>query len=156
MSKIASAVLCIIVSIIASTAQADWYTQSTSGSVYQREAVRSEGQVTHGVVEVVRPVGVESSGGYVGTGAGAAIGAIVANRVGNGNGRLVATALGGVLGGIAGAKVERALTREQGLEIQVHLDSGPSIVVVQGADETFYVGDRVRIIRGPGGTRIVH
>ena len=38
-----------------------------------------------------------------------------------------------------------------GLEIEVELDNGDLLVVVQEKDDEFAVGDRIRVIRAPNG-----
>ena len=52
---------------------------------------------------------------------------------------------------IAGAVTEQAVTKQKGLELTVRLDNGQYIAVTQAADETFVVGDAVKIL-GSGGT----
>ena len=69
---------------------------------------------------------------------------------------MVGAALGAVLGGLGGAAVEETATRNKGVEITVKLDSGRLIAVTQSADETFRVGDRVRVLSGGGTTRVSH
>jgi outer membrane lipoprotein SlyB len=61
-----------------------------------------------------------------------------------------------VLGGVIGSQVEKDANNRQGVEITVLLDGGKYIAVVQEADETFRVGDRVRILSGRGTTRVSH
>jgi outer membrane lipoprotein SlyB len=48
------------------------------------------------------------------------------------------------------------VTRQQGLQITVRLDSGRTIAVTQAADEAFRPGDRVRVLSGGGVTRVQH
>ncbi|HEY7378448.1 MAG TPA: hypothetical protein VH542_07185, partial [Steroidobacteraceae bacterium] len=69
--------------------------------------------------------------------------------------RDVAGAVGSVAGAVAEGATEEALTREQGLQITVALDKGPSVAVVQAADQQFAVGERVKILRrGDGAARV--
>ena len=69
---------------------------------------------------------------------------------------MVGAAVGAVLGGLGGAAVEEGVTRNKGVEITVKLDSGRLIAITQSADETFQVGDRVRVLSGGGTTRVSH
>lgn len=123
---------------------------------YRRDQVRGVQEVQTGVVESVRQVNIEGTKTPVGTGAGAVVGGIAGSHVGGGKGSVVGTVLGAVVGGVAGAAAEEGVTRRRGLEITVRLDSGRTIAVTQGADESFRPGDRVRILSGGGVTRVTH
>ncbi len=129
---------------------------SLSGGAYSREQVRQAQEVQLGVVESVRHVQIEGTKSPVGIAAGAVIGGIAGSEIGGGKGRDIATVAGAVAGGVAGAAVEEAVTRKPGLEITVRLNSGRLIAVTQEADESFSVGDRVRVISGSGGARVTH
>jgi outer membrane lipoprotein SlyB len=48
------------------------------------------------------------------------------------------------------------VTRQEGVEITVKLDSGRLLAITQAADEEFRVGDRVRVLSGGGTTRVTH
>jgi outer membrane lipoprotein SlyB len=64
--------------------------------------------------------------------------------------------LGWLAGEVSDTDVEQAATTEAGVEVQVLLERGESIVVLQAADEVFRVGDSVRVIRrADGGVRVV-
>ena len=52
------------------------------------------------------------------------------------------------------AAAEEAVTRKDGVEITVKLDSGRVLAITQAADEEFRVGDRVRVLTGGGVTRV--
>lgn len=123
---------------------------------YRRDQVRGVQEVQTGVVESVRQVNIEGTKTPVGTGAGAVVGGVAGSHVGGGKGSVVGTVLGAVVGGVAGAAAEEGVTRRRGLEITVRLDSGRTIAVTQGADESFRPGDRVRILSGGGVTRVTH
>lgn len=129
---------------------------SNSGSVYSREEAKKVQTVKIGVVESVRQVKLEGTKTPVGTVAGAAVGGIAGSSVGGGRGQAIATVLGAVAGGVAGAAVEEGVTRKDGLEITIKLDSGSMISVVQEADEQFNPGDKVRVLEHGGTTRVSH
>ena len=44
------------------------------------------------------------------------------------------------------------MTRRNGLEITVELDTGELVTVVQEADMQFYAGERVRLLRANDGS----
>jgi outer membrane lipoprotein SlyB len=128
----------------------------TGGKDYSRDQTRAVQEVQMAVVESVRGVNIEGTKTPVGAAAGAVIGGVAGSTVGSGTGRTLATAVGAVLGGVGGAAVEEGVTRQNGVEITVRLDSGRLIAITQAADETFQVGDRVRVLSGGGTTRVSH
>lgn len=128
----------------------------TGGKDYSRDQTRSVQEVQLGVVESVREVNIEGTKTPIGAGAGAVVGGVAGSTVGSGRGSVVGATVGAVLGGLGGAATEEAVTRKKGIEITVRLDSGRLIAVTQAADETFQVGDRVRVLSGGGTTRVSH
>ncbi|WP_324780012.1 outer membrane lipoprotein [Thiobacillus sedimenti] len=126
------------------------------GGDYSRDQTRGVQEVQMGVVESVRDVNIEGTKTPIGAGAGAVVGGVAGSTVGGGRGSVVGATVGAVLGGLGGAAAEEATTRQKGVEITVKLDSGRMIAVTQAADETFRVGDRVRVLSGGGTTRVSH
>ncbi len=129
-----------------------------SGESYSRAEARVPQQVQFATVEQVRPVKIEGTKTPIGAGAGAVIGGVAGSTAGGGRGSAVAAAVGAVAGGLLGAATEEGLTREQGVEVTVRYDNGQSVAIVQAAakDETFKVGDRVRVLSVDGNTRVSH
>lgn len=121
---------------------------------YSREQARSVQEVQMGVVEAVRAVKLEGTKSVVGPAAGAVVGGVAGSTVGGGRGSVVGATVGAVLGGVGGAAAEEAVTRQNGVEITVKLDSGRVLAITQAADEEFRVGDRVRVLTGGGVTRV--
>jgi outer membrane lipoprotein SlyB len=107
--------------------------------------------VYYGTVLAVSPVTIEGTQSGAGTIAGGVVGGIAGNAVGDGHGRALATTAGAIGGALLGTAIEEGATSVDGLEITVELDNGEIIAVVQAADVPFYIGDRVRIVRGAGG-----
>ncbi|HEY9099826.1 MAG TPA: glycine zipper 2TM domain-containing protein [Thiobacillus sp.] len=128
----------------------------TGGKDYSRNQTRAVQEVQMGIVESVRTVNIEGTKTPIGAGAGAVVGGVAGSTIGSGKGSVVGAALGAVLGGLGGAATEEVVTRKQGVEITVKLDSGKMIAITQAADESFQVGDRVRILSGGGATRVSH
>lgn len=124
------------------------------GKDYSRTQARTVQEVQMGVVESVREVTLEGTKTPIGAGAGAVVGGVAGSTVGGGRGSVVGATVGAVLGGVGGAAAEEAITRQKGLEITVKLDSGRMIAITQAADESFQVGDRVRVLTGGGVTRV--
>jgi outer membrane lipoprotein SlyB len=131
--------------------------ESRSGNVYTRDQARSAMTVLTGKVKDVRQVQIEGTKTPIGPIAGAVGGAAIGSTIGGGSGKTVATVLGGLAGAAGGAVAEEQITKKQGLEITVQLQTGETIAVVQEADEQFAIGEAVRILKGPDGTtRIRH
>ena len=129
---------------------------SNSGSAYKRGETRQVQTVKMGVVESVRQVRLEGTKTPIGGGAGAVVGGVAGSSVGGGRGQIITSVLGAVVGGLAGAAAEEGLTRKDGVEITVKLDSGNMIAVAQEAEEVFAPGDRVRIVESGGVARVTH
>lgn len=129
---------------------------SNSGSVYSRDEARRVQTVKTGIVESVRQVKLEGTKSPVGTAGGAVVGGVAGSQVGHGAGQAIATVVGAIVGGIAGAAAEEGITRKDGIEITVKLDSGPLVAIVQEADEVFQPGEKVRLIESGGTTRVSH
>ncbi len=141
--------------LAASTALSGCALPGLGGGDYSRAQARGEQTVRLGVVESVREVRIDApreSG--TGTLAGAALGGLAGSEVGGGRGSVAGAIAGAVAGGIIGQAVEKSANDRKGVEVTVMLDSGKLIAVTQEADETFRVGDRVRILSGQGVTRV--
>ncbi len=123
---------------------------------YSREQARKVQEVQMGIVESVRTVKIEGTKTPIGAGAGAVVGGVAGSTVGSGKGSAVGAAVGAVLGGLGGAAAEEVVTRQDGVEITVKLDSGRLLAITQAADEEFRVGDRIRVLTGSGTTRVTH
>jgi outer membrane lipoprotein SlyB len=123
---------------------------------YRSYQTGTEQSVRFGVVETIRPVRIDAPNTGVGTATGAVLGGLAGNTVGGGYGQTAAAVAGAVIGGIIGSHIEADANKGQGIEITVLLDGGRYIAVVQEADESFRVGDRVRIVSGQGTTRVTH
>lgn len=143
----------IIVSVLAGCALLmSGCASSRSGEVYSREQARRAQTVRLGTVEFVKEVKIEGTKSGLGTTAGGIAGGVAGSTIGGGRGSTLAALGGAIAGAIAGTAAEEGLTRRDGLEITVRLDSGGVIAVVQEADVLFAAGDRVRVLTGPDGT----
>lgn len=129
---------------------------SQSGSAYERRQARQEMSVRLGVVESVRHVTLEGTKSPAGTVAGGALGGLAGSNIGHGKGSTAGAIVGVVVGAVAGSAIEEQVTKKDGLEITIKLDSGELIAVTQEADEAFHPGERVRVLRGSGATRVTH
>ena len=126
--------------------------ESRSGKVYSRDQARTSQSVFYGTVLRVEEVTIEGTQSGFGTIAGGVMGGALGNAIGGGSGRTIATAGGAILGGMAGSTVEKNVTTIPGLEIEVELDNGELLVVVQEQDDDYRVGDRIRVLKDARGT----
>ena len=125
------------------------------GGTYERAEARRAMTVQYATVESVRQVRLEGTKTPVGTIGGAAIGGIAGSGVGGGRGQAVATVIGAVAGGLAGSALEEGVTRRAGVEVTVKLENGQLLAVVQEDEgERFVPGERVRVVRDGGTTRV--
>ena len=130
--------------------------QPTSANRVGRSETGRAHTVEHGEVIYVRSVTIEGESRGAGAVAGGVLGFAVGNTIGSGSGRTLARAAGTVGGAGAGAAIERAATTVAGVEVTVELASGEVVVLIQAADETFEVGDQVRVLRrSDGGVRVM-
>lgn len=127
------------------------------GDTYALSDTQQVQNVSYGVIIKTEPVTIEGEGSMVGTIAGAAVGGILGSKVGGGSGSQIAAIGGGVLGGVAGNKAAQSVTKRNGVNLTIKLDTGNTIAVVQEAnpDMVFQVGQRVQINRQGNTARVV-
>ena len=133
--------------------------QNVGGSTYRANQVQQSQSVQYGTVTGVRGVTIESnSDGTVGAVGGGVAGGVLGSMLGRGRGHGVGAVVGALAGAGIGYASEKALTTQNGLEIEIQLESNGQIVsIVQGADESFAVGDRVRVLYGwDNSARVTH
>lgn len=130
---------------------------SRGGKTYSDGDVRKVQGVDAGTVADVTEVMVEDDPSLIGPIVGGVAGGIVGSMFGAGMGRTLATLGGAAIGAVAGGAGEAAIKRYPANQITIELDSGGYIVVVQGYDDFFVKGDRVRIITtGENSARVQH
>ncbi len=125
---------------------------SNSGEVYSRDQARRTQTVQMGTVQFVKNIQIEGTKSGVGAVGGGVAGGVIGSTIGGGKGSILAAVGGAALGAVGGAVAEEKLTKKNGLEITVKLDSGATIAVVQEADVMYSVGERVRVLTGSDGT----
>jgi outer membrane lipoprotein SlyB len=121
-------------------------TASQGSKTYTRGQAQQQMKVYTGTVLNVAQVTIEPETTGGGAVAGAATGGIVGSTIGNGRGSTLASVGGALLGTAVGAKAEQKIRTKAGLELEVELDDGRILVIVQEADDVFLVGDRIRVI----------
>ncbi len=130
---------------------------SLTGDTYSRSEAGQAQAVRTGRVTSIRYVKIEG-GNTAGSVLGGVAGGVLGNQIGGGSGRTAATVGGAALGMVAGSHIEKGVNSRQGIEIQVKLDQGGTISVVQEVNprESFSVGDRVRVLISGGRDRVTH
>jgi len=127
-------------------------TTSQGSKTYTRGEAQTAMQVYYGTVLSVADVTIESQETGVGAVGGGVVGGIVGSTIGGGRGTKLATTAGVLAGAAAGSAAEKAKARKAGVEIEVELDDGRIMVIVQEKDDDYVVGDRVRIVQAKNGT----
>jgi outer membrane lipoprotein SlyB len=144
--------IAIISILIAAAALSGCNTTGQGSKTYTRGQAQAAMSVEYGIVESVADVTIETKESGAGAVIGGVVGAVVGSTIGGGDGTKLATAAGALGGAAAGSAAEKMRGKKSGVEIQVKLDSGKTIVVVQAKDEEYVVGERVRILQTNDGT----
>jgi len=115
-------------------------------------ARQGNAQPMYGVVKSIELVpqenqGIAGSNIGLGTIAGAVIGGVVGNQIGAGRGNTVATVAGAAGGAYVGHELEKR-QRSDAYKINVRMEDGSYLAVVQETNSDFRVGDRVRLSNG--------
>lgn len=126
-----------------------------SGTVYRADQAKQIQTVNYGTISKIRPVTIDGNSGVgVGSIGGAVLGGIAGSTVGGGTGRYLGAAAGAIGGGLLGNAVENKVTTKNGIEIEVRLESGQRVSVVQSADQAFSVGQHVRVVGSGSSARV--
>jgi outer membrane lipoprotein SlyB len=130
---------------------------SRGGKTYNDSEVRTVHTIQLGTILSVNEVMVEEDPSFVGPAIGGVAGGVLGSLLGGGSGRTLTILGGAALGALLGGAGESAVRRYQATELTVELENGQTIVVVQGNDEIFVKGDRVRVLHtGEGTARVQH
>ena len=125
--------------------------------------IRSVAGVYYGTVIDVTDIMVAEDPSLTGPIVGGVVGAIVGGQLGGmlgkplrgSTGNLLLTAAGIVVGAETGSKVQTR--RYRATQITMELNNGKILVIVQGSDDYFVKGDKVRILHmGEGRARVQH
>nr|WP_314265385.1 glycine zipper 2TM domain-containing protein [uncultured Moellerella sp.] len=148
----------VLIGVVAVTTLAGCANTSTlAGDTYSANQAKQVQTVTYGTVLNVRPINIQAGNdeNVLGAIGGAVLGGLLGNTIGGGTGKTLTTATGAILGGLAGQGVEGTLNKTKGVQLEIRLDSGKNIVVVQKEDpNTFSVNQRVMIANSGGSVTV--
>lgn len=131
-------------------------TNPTTANTVRRNETGVAHSMEMGRILEVRAVTIQGETEGIGGVAGGVMGLALGNAVGRGRGQTIGRVGGTLAGAAVGTAVETGITTREGVELTVQLESGEVIVVLQGADAEFQMGDPVRVIRrAGGGVRVV-
>ncbi|EAS62622.1 glycine zipper 2TM domain-containing protein [Photobacterium angustum] len=124
------------------------------GNAYNVNDARQMQEVYYGTVVRTQAVTLNGNGNGIGTLAGGAIGGILGSGVGGGTGSEIATIGGALLGGYLGNEAGEQVTKRNGVNLTIKLDSGRTVSIVQQVNPNvmFHAGERVQINISDDGT----
>ncbi len=144
-----------ILPVLAAVLLAQGCASPASGRVYARHEARVAWDVKYGKVVAIDDAVIEGQRTALGRIGGGLIGYQAGRAVGSGSGQNLAGAVGAVAGAVAGQAIEESATRQDAWLFTVELESGRTIAVLQARDQSFAIGERVRIyMRRDGAARV--
>ena len=128
---------------------------TSSPDVVQRGDAQRMSQVQDATVLSVRPVTIDGTQGGAGGLTGGVLGGIAGSSRSSGRESVAIGVVGAVAGAVIGNAVERAATKEDGVEILVQLRNGERRAIVQSkGNETLSAGEPVILVTTGGKTRV--
>lgn len=124
------------------------------GDAYNVNDARQMQQVYYGTVTRTQAVTLNGNGNGIGSLAGGAIGGILGSDVGGGTGSEIASIGGALLGGYLGNQAGNQVTKRNGVNLTIKMDSGRTVSIVQQVNPNvmFHSGERVQVNVDPNGT----
>jgi outer membrane lipoprotein SlyB len=145
--RIASLLAAALLVLAGCAAKSSSTVSSTEGST-----LVETGQVTN--VRDVTTAGGQSQG--IGSLIGGVLGGIAGSTIGGGYGRSAAVVGGGLAGGVAGHEIQKAGAVRKETEVSVRLASGETRTYSVKPDESFRIGDTIKVITNSGVSRLSH
>jgi outer membrane lipoprotein SlyB len=101
-----------------------------------------------GVIANVREVTHEGQGSGAGAVIGGLAGGALANNIGRGNGRTLATIAGAVGGGLLGNSIEKSQRKTVSYQVTVRMEDGTTRMVDSGTMPSWRIGEKVKLAGG--------
>jgi outer membrane lipoprotein SlyB len=152
-SKIISSFILIALSLVTQVVSAqDWDTGAQSRARYE---TLSHGRVLEGVVVQTRNIAIQptTTSNIASASIGGAIGAAIGSRIGGGQGRMLATTLGGIIGAATGKIAGDAFSGTQGQELIIRMNSGVLMSITQ-SESNLMPGQQVYLVESGGKIRV--
>jgi len=128
---------------------------TSSPDVVQRYETQRLSQIQDGIVLSVRPVTIDGSQSGIGGTTGAFLGGIAGSSHSSGAEAAAISVVAAVAGAVLGNAIERASTREDGVEVLVQLRNGERRAIVQSrGSEALAAGEAVILVTTDGRTRV--
>ncbi|WP_136413161.1 glycine zipper 2TM domain-containing protein [Herbaspirillum sp. ST 5-3] len=125
----------------------------------QSDKLSTEGTTVVQTAEVMNVRDITVHDGHstgLGSFVGAILGGVTGNAIGGGNGNAVATVAGAVGGSLAGQHMEQSNASRSSIELTLRFADGAIRTYQVAPDESFRVGDTVKVTTNRGITRITH
>ena len=150
--KISKSLMCVMFAL---TMVGCSYSSLRPEVVDRSDAQRMQTVIFATVVSIDRVI--LSGDGDTGAIAGAIIGGVAGSSVTDSEKESdIAGVLGALVGSAVGSKIGDAATRKPAIELLLDLDSGKSVSIIQEeGDYNFAVGQRVKIIKNKGKSRVM-
>jgi outer membrane lipoprotein SlyB len=142
--------------LIAALALALTACATSSPDVVQRGEAQRMSQVQDATVLSTRPVTIDGSQSGTGGLTGGVLGGIAGSSRSSGRESVAIGVVGAVAGAVIGNAVERAATKEDGVEILLQMRNGERRAIVQAkGNETFTPGEPVILVTTGAKTRVM-
>lgn len=129
---------------------------TSSPDVVQRGEAQRMSQVQDATVLSTRPVTIDGSQSGTGGLTGGVLGGIAGSSRSGGRESVAIGVVGAVAGAVIGNAVERAATKEDGVEILLQMRNGERRAIVQAkGEESFTPGEPVILVTTGGRTRVM-
>lgn len=123
---------------------------------YSRYEANQTMNVEYGTVRELRRVNMQGYSDGIGAVTGAVIGGVTGNAVSGRWDKGLGTMLGIIVGGLVGTVAQQNMTQTDGWELIIQLDSGrTAAIAVPATGEQFRIGQRVKLMDNPRGSRVV-
>jgi outer membrane lipoprotein SlyB len=124
---------------------------TVTGGAFAQEGVQQT--IRYAQVMSMEKTTVKVRPSTTGTQVGATAGAVAGYALASSGDRWLGGLLGGVLGGAAGRAADKRASKKKGWQLIVKLEGNGEEIGVQvvGKKVDYKVGDRVRLLAGPGG-----
>ena len=145
----------VLLSVIASVSlMSACQMKNQGGRTFTTSQAQTAMRAFHGKISHVSEVQIQHNASAVGAVAGGVIGGAVGTTIGSGRRASTLATTGGTAAGAAiGSAADRIRGTRAAWELEVELESGEVLVIVQEQDDdVFKVGDNVRVIEGRDGS----